>query len=181
MSVLNVDYTNSQILIYDLDGNHLLDTKITSYDKVSKQIEVAVMPRELKVNDECKLFILTAPMPCEYQGKIKKVGGMFSIAMFQGQIKENRIAARYKVNTPATIDTYVSKGQHYPLLSPIKVRLINISTSGVRFRAPFYSLTDGDTFRINMNISGGNKSLIAEGVNHLDNEPEHSDYGCRFV
>lgn len=181
MSVLAIDYTNTQVLIYDLEGNHLHDTMIVWHNKVEKQIQVAVMPPGFKANDECKLFIMTSPAPCEYMGKVKKVGGMFTFALFQGHVKEDRAATRYKVNTPATISTYFSDGKSFDLLKPISVTLINISTSGVRFRAPFYTLNDGDRFRINMTISGANKSLIAESLNHLDDEPAHSDYGCRFV
>lgn len=180
-SVLTTDYTGSNVFIYDLEGNHIVNTRITSHDKVAKQIEVAVMPSQLKVNDECKLFILTSPTPCEYQGKVKKFGGVYSFAMFQGQIKENRVAARYKVNTPAMLNAYISDGKQYELLNPITVTLINISTSGVRFRAPYYSLTEGDKFRIKMTISGSEKSLIAETINHLDNKTEATDYGCRFI
>ena len=178
---LNVDYTDHSILIYDMDGNHLVDTVVKEHDKADKQIRVGSMPASLKANDDCKLLILTSPTPCEYQGKVKKVGGAFFIAMFQGQLKENRTATRYAVNTPALIDIFVVDGQQYKLLNPVKVVLKNISTSGVRFLAPFYTFNDRDKFRMHMTISGSKKQLIAEVMNHLDNEPISTDYGCRFV
>lgn len=180
-SALTNDYTKSQVFIYDMEGNHLVNTIVISHDKVDKQIQVANMPSSLKVNDECRLFILTSPTPCEYVGKVRKFAGITSFAMFQGVVKENRAATRYKVNTPAVLNAYVHEGKVYPVLKPINVTLINISTSGVRFRAPYYTLNEGDFFRINMVVSGSNKSLIAETINHLDhNQCEYSDYGCHF-
>jgi len=181
MVALNVDYSDHSVLIYDMDGNHLVNTVVREHDKAEKQIRVNSMPASLKANDDCKLLILTSPAPCEYQGKVKKIGGAFYIAMFQGQMKENRTASRFAVNTPAIIDVCVIEGQQYKLHSPIKVILKNISTSGVRFAAPFHAFNDRDKFRMHMTISGAKKQLIAEVMNHLDNEPKATDYGCRFV
>ncbi|MCL2079606.1 MAG: PilZ domain-containing protein [Oscillospiraceae bacterium] len=181
MSVLAADYSGQTILIYDMDGNHLIDTVVLTHNKTEKQLYVKNMPPRLKVNEDCKLLIMTSPAPCEYVGKVKKVGGELYLALFQGQVKETRAATRYKVNTPAAIDLYICEGQEYKLYSPVKVSLLNISTSGVRFRAPFYSLNDGDQFRINMTIKGNKKSLVAETINHLDNETATTDYGCRFI
>ena len=181
MSVLLQNYTDYQVLIYDLDGNLLIETVVTSHEKLERQIQVAIMPPKLKVNDDCRLLILTSPAPCEFLGKIKRFGGMYTIALFRGQVKENRAAARYKVSAPATIYSYLYNMQSYELHTGIKVKLINISTSGLRFRAPFNALTDGDLFRINMVVSDMNKSMNVEVLNHLDDKPDSSDYGGRFI
>jgi len=164
-----------------MDGNHLVNTVVKEHDKAEKQIRVGSMHASLTANTDCKLLILTSPTPCEYQGKVKKIGGAFYIAMFQGQLKENRTASRFAVNTPAIIDITVIEGQQYKLLSPVKVILKNISTSGVRFAAPFNTFNDRDKFRMHMTISGAKKQLFAEVMNHLDSPPASSDYGCRFV
>ena len=178
---LSADYSDHSVLLYDMEGNHLVNTVVREHNKAEKQIRVATLPATLKANDDCKLLILTTPTPCEYQGKIKKIGGAFYIAMFQGQLKENRTASRFNVNTPALIDIFVVDDQQYKLLKPVKVVLKNISTSGVRFLAPFYSFNDRDKFRMHMTISGAKKQLLAEVMNHLDNAPVSTDYGCRFI
>jgi hypothetical protein len=180
MPVLSGDHTGNTVLIYDSNGNHLSDSVITSYSKAEQQIQLRRMPKELKVNDDCKLLVLSLPTPCEYLGKVRKSAGSFYIALFQGQEKESRAASRYPVNTPALIDTLIVEGKHYKLHTPVDVVLINISTSGVRFRAPFFSLNDGHVFHMHMVISGSKKQLIAQVLNHLDNEPASSDYGCCF-
>ena len=181
MAALAGNFTDHSVFIYDAFGNHLINTTVTNHDRDSKQMQVSEMPNELKVNDNCKLLILASPTPCEFQGKVKKVGGNKYIAMFQGHEVENRGAARYSVNTPAVINTFISEGQPYLLHTPVKVVLLNISTTGVRFRAPYYSFQVGDKFKMHMTISNSRKELTAEVINHVDNEPHSSDYGCRFV
>ncbi|MDR2571269.1 MAG: PilZ domain-containing protein [Oscillospiraceae bacterium] len=181
MSVLGNVYTDCTVFIYDAHGNHLVDTSIRNHDRQTQQIEVRIMPAELKVNDTCKLLILSSPSPCEYHGKVKKEGGKQYIAMFQGQEKESRASARYPVNTPALIDALIVDEETHSLQSPIKVALINISTTGVRFRAPFYTFEDEDEFRMHLIISNNQKEIIAKVINHVDTKQTHSDYGCSFL
>jgi hypothetical protein len=181
MAVLGGDHTGNTVLIYDSSGNHLGDTVITSYSKAEQHIQVRRMPKDLKVNDDCKLLILSTPAPREYLGKLRKTAGLQYIALFQGQEKESRGATRYSVNTPALIDELIVDNKPFPLHTPVKLILLNISTSGVRFRAPYFSLNDGHVFKMHMVISGSAKTLIAQVLNHVDNEPASSDYGCRFV
>ena len=178
---LGSDFTDYTVLIYDVDGNHLIDTVVTSHDRNQQQIQVSIMPEELKANDDCKLLILSSPIPCEYRGKVKKSGGSLFIAMFYGQEKESRGAARYAVSTPALIDALIVDGQTHPLQNLIKVVLINVSTNGVRFRAPYYSFEVGDKFTMHFAVSNSTKSLSAVVVNNVDNGTTSSDYGCRFI
>jgi len=181
MSVLAGDFTDCSVLIYDTDGNHLSSSIIKEHNKGERQIRINLMPGELSVNDDCKLLILSSPTPCEFLGKVKRVGGTFFIAMFQGQEKENRGATRYSVNTTALIDALIIDDLPYNLQTPVKVTLINISTSGVRFRAPYYSLEVEDIFQMHLVISNSKKRITAEVINNTDHETKSSDYGCRFL
>jgi len=181
MAAIGGDFTDYTVLVYDANGNHLVDTVVISHDRNDQQIQLAIMPEELKVNDNCKLLILSSPIPCEYQGRVKKIGGNFFIAMFYGQEKESRGSTRYSVSTPALIDALIVDGKPYPLQNLIKVVLINVSTNGVRFRAPYYSFEIGDQFQMHFAVSNSTKKLTAVIVNNVDNGTTSSDYGCRFV
>lgn len=178
---LSSDFTDCTVFIYDMNDNHLSSPAIIDYDKSEQRIKISAIPKELKVNDNCRLFILSSPSPYEFHGKLKREGSNYFIAMFQGQEKDNRRAARYKVDTPALIDNLIIDGKAYSLQTPIRVKLINISTGGVRFRAPFYSLESGDNFQMHLSISNNKKTIVAEVTNCIDNEPESSDYGCFFL
>ena len=181
MSALGSDFTDNTIFIYDTSGIHLKDTSVTSHDRRTQHIQVGAMPAELKINDNCKLLIMSSPAPCEFLGKVKREGGNLYIAMFQGQEKESRGATRYPVTTPAMIDSFIVDNQEHPLQNPIHVVLINISTTGVRFRAPYYSFEEGDVFRMHLVISNNKRRITAEVNNYVDEELKHSDYGCRFL
>lgn len=175
------DYTGCSILIYDLAGNHLGNTVITYYEKNSLRIEIQSTPSALNAGDLCKLLILSAPAPYEYFGRVLKENSTRAIAMYKGQEKESRGATRYKVSLPAFIENLICDGRAYPLYKPLTVLLLNISKSGVRFRAPFYALSDGDRFQMKMKISDNEKMLIADVTNHVDNGSETSEYGCHFL
>ena len=181
MAGLRKDHTGNTVLIYDSYGNHIKDTVVASHDKVEQHMQVRSMPAELNVNDDCRLFILTSPKPYEYQGKVRKIAGKLHIALFQGHEMENRAATRYSVNTQAIIDALFVDGKLYKLHTEIEVELINISTGGVRFRAPLFSFNVGNTFQMHLVISGNRKELITQVLNHVDKEPDSSDYGCRFL
>jgi len=181
MSVLTGDFTGCSVLIYNTDGNHLISTHIREHDREDQHIKLNLMPDELSVNDNCKVFVLSSPTPCEFLGKVKKLGGNTTIAMFQGQEKENRGSTRYAVSTPAGIESLVIDGKSYNLQNPVEVTLINISTSGVRFRAPYYSFIVGDVFIMNLVISNSKKIVTAKVVNCVEKLNVSSDYGCRFM
>jgi len=181
MSVLAGDFTGNSVLIYNTDGDHLISSHIREHDRGDHHIRLNLMPEELKANDNCKVFILSSPTPCEFLGRVKKIGGSMMIAMFQGQEKENRGATRYTVSTPADIEALVIDEKAYSLQNPVKVTLLNISTSGVRFRAPFYSFESDDIFIMTLVISNSKKVVTAKVVNHADKEKVSSDYGCSFM
>ena len=181
MAALGSIYKDHTVLIYDTNNNHLTTTVVTEHDKASQLIQVRKMPKGLEINDDCKLLIMSSPTPCEYLGRVRKVGGIVTIAMFQGQEKENRGAARYPITAYAKIDALVIDGNSHTLQTPVNVALINISTSGVRFRAPYYSLVTGDTFMMHMVISNNKKRITTEVLNYVDNGQVSSDYGCRFL
>jgi len=178
---LGGNHTDHTVLIYDSNDNHLINTVVTDHDRAAKQLQVEIMPEELKVNDNCRLLVLTTPTPCEYRGKVKKEGGSLLIAMFQGKVKESREATRFKVNTPAIVDTLIVDDKPFPLHKPVVVRLINISTGGVRFRAPYHSFSDQDVFQMHLEISNVKKKLTVQVINNVDHENVTSDYGCRFL
>jgi len=181
MSALSGDYTGCSVLIYDMQGNNLIDTRVTYYDKQSLRIMVKESPPYLKVGDTCKLLILSSPCPCEFMGRIKKETQTNYIALYQGKEKEERGATRYKVSYPAVIENLVYDGKAYPLHKSLEVALINVSKSGTRFRAPCSALLDCDRFQMRMKIGGDDKLLIADVVNHTDKDDGTSEYGCKFL
>jgi len=181
MAALSSDFTDHTVLVYDTYGNYLNSSVVTSHDREARQVELEKLPEELNANENCKLIILSSPTPCEFQGKVKKLGAGFYIALFQGQERESREAPRYPVATPALITAHIIDDQVYGIQTPIKVKLINISTTGIRFSAPYYSFDHGDLFQMDLFIGKTQKKVTAKVVNNVDNNDDTSDYGCRFL
>ena len=181
MTSLSSDFTGCPVLIYDNDGERLGNTVITSYNRTSLRIEVKDTPQSLDAGCTCKLLILSSPSPCEFCGRVNKDGNKKIIAMYFGHEVENRGSTRYKVSFPGAIENLICDGKAYPLHTPLQVRLMNISQSGVRFRTPYYSLIDGDRFQMRIEINNSAKLLIADVVNHVDRDNDSSEYGCRFL
>jgi len=181
MVTLSGDYTDCPILIYDMNNNQLGSTVVTNHDKKALRIEVRQVPESLNSGDGCRLLILTTPAPCEYQGRIVREGAGKVIALHHGREKESRSDTRYKVSFPALIENLVCDDKAYILHTPLEVELVNVSKSGMRLRAPFYSLLNKDVFQIRMKISGQEKLLIAKVTNYMDKNTKTSEYGCRFL
>jgi len=181
MKSLNSDYTGCSIFIYDESGNQLCRTLVTYYNRRILRIEVEDPPSGLDAGDGCRLLILTAPKPCEYRGRIIRVGRRKPIAMYGGKELENRCETRYRIKLPATIENYICDSSAYPMRLPLKVELINISKGGARILAPYNALSEGDRFLMRMGVSGRDKVLIAEVRNHIDLGDKASEYGCKFL
>ena len=181
MAVLGGDYTGCTILVYDTSGNHLGSTTVTQYDKAALRIEIREFPPALRTGDRCNLLILTSPTPCEYSGRVSVDGKRHTLALFMGKEHENRAFERYKVSCSAVVENYISGNKAYPLLAPLEIKVINISKSGLRFRAASYTVCDGDRFQVRIKINDNNKLLIIEAVNHLDTAQGTTEYGCRFL
>jgi len=181
MSALSSDYTGCSVMLYDTLGKHLSNTKVISYNKNTLRIEVQETPSSLSIGLTCRLLILSSPAPCEYQGRVLKEGAKLIIALHHGLEKENRGTTRYKIHSPSLIEHLICAGRAYPLHTPLAVELINISKSGVRFRAPLNSLSDGDRFQMSIKINDNEKVLISEVTNHTDKEAGYAEYGCHFL
>jgi len=181
MAALASDFTGHTILVYNTEGTHLVSTFVTAHDRDSRQVFLESMPNELKINENCRLIILTSPTPCEFLGRVKKLGGNRYIALFQGQEKESRETLRYSVNNPALITAFLENGEPYRIQTPIKVVLINISTTGIRFRAPYYSFEIGDEFQMDLFIGSKQKKITAKVINSVDQSSNTSEYGCHFL
>jgi len=184
MASLGGDHTGCSVLIYDPEGHHLGNTIVTSHDRRTLRVEVEQMPAALDVGKLCRLLILSSPSPCEYQGRIVGEGARRVVALFQGREKENRASVRYRVNYSAHIENLICDNRACPLHTPLEVAIINISKSGMRIRAPFNSLLNGDIFQIRMKLSSNEKLLIAVVTNHKDHSGKRTDmseYGCRFL
>ena len=182
MAAQGYDYLNCPVLVYCEEGDYLVRTVIINFDKGSMQIQLETMPGTLEIGDNCKLLILTEPSPQEYLGRVRTTFWGKSVALYKGRQKEDRGATRYKVSFKARVEYLVNDGRAEALETPLEIKLVNISTTGMRFLAPLKALRNGDKFQTRVTIGSDLKLLIAEVVNHREDEDsEIAEYGCRFL
>ena len=180
MAALSGDYNGCSVFIYDEAGALLVKTTVTYHNKREMSIEVKEAP-QLRIGESCRVFIMSSPTPCDYQGRINRRGMKKNIALHHGKERESRGAVRYKIKIPAQIENLICDFKAYRLHTPLDVETMNISKSGVRILAPFNSLSDGDRFQLRMKIIGGEKVMIADVTNHIDIGSVNSEYGCRLL
>jgi hypothetical protein len=175
------DYIGCSVFFYDEEGATLSCATVVSHNKIDMRIQLDEIPEVLKTGDMCRLLILADPVPREYHGRIRFDFGTKYVALFRGKDKESRGAARYKVNFAANIEKLIYNGKEYDLYEPVEVRLINISTSGMRFSAKPNTININDRFKTTISFDDNKKTLYAEVVNVREVENSHMEYGCRFL
>jgi len=175
------NYAGCAVLLFDDEGNTIGSTRVTHNDNEMLRMQVQVMPSELDVGSTCRLLVFTDPLPCEYQGKIVVDGVKKVIALYQGRTRDKRSEHRAAIAVPAQIESLTYSGKDYPLHTPIKVTLVNVSKGGMRFSAPSDTSTVGNKFKARVSISNTEKIVSAQVVNLVNHETKPSQYGCRFL
>lgn len=181
--IIAKNYKGCRIFIHDENGSEIAHTTITEYDSDYMR---ATIPCVLNIENTefVSVLIITNEGIHEYLGKILKplFNSLSSqIALFKGQLKkEVRNAKRYSINTTAQIQSLVIRSNPAPLLNPLNVSILNLSSSGSLIRAT------PDCFRMNsvleMKLSlGSNLTTIYGQIVRINNVDQTvTDYGCKF-
>jgi hypothetical protein len=176
-----IEYIGCSVFVYDEDGTSLLRATVVGHDKKEMRIQLDEMPEKFQIGDMCRLLIMSEPSPREYHGRIRSDFGEKYIALFRGKDKESRGATRYNVNHSANIEKLVYNGKEFGLHKPVEVSLINISTSGMRFRAKVNTINQNDRFKTTISFDDNEKTLYAQVVNMREIDNDIAEYGCRFL
>ena len=174
------NYVDCAVLIHNQNGELLSKTKVTDYDRKNKMIKVEQMPTPGN-NEILKLFILSQPSPCEYKGRVVRIGRDKEIALFGGEEKELRQAVRYKVNFPAQIIGVVEQGELKPAKPPIDIKIIDISTHGFKFFDKMHDWHDGDLLHVQLLMGETHKEWVVKVVRLNSIDDAEIEYGCRFL
>ena len=181
MSTVDIKYVGSPALFYNDEGENIFRSTITEYDKKENSITVEELPPDIKVGGSCKLLILTNPVPQECLGRIKNDAGKLVIAIYKGHEKEQRGSVRYKVDFLGSIEKLIYDRSSYDLLSPVVVKILNLSSTGMRINAKPYTILNGDRFLIRIFVNVDVKIMVAQVMNSKEVDSENAEYGCRFL
>ena len=177
---LGSDFTNHAVIIYDNGGNIVAETVVVDCDRALSIIGVEVQ-FDLRAGDTVQLVIFTEPVPCSFQGKLMaRLQGIQRISLNSGHLKEDRQAARHKIDAPAIIES-VMRDNELVAADAFTVKLMNISQSGVRFIGVPGKLRIEDQVQMKLMRGTVDHTLIAEVVNSKDTGRGYLEYGCRFL
>lgn len=174
------NFNGCRAIIYNEEGEQLDSVTIWEHDVKENSIEVQNTPA-LTVDERCRVLILTDPIPYISQGSIHMGTSSKIIRLFKGDSKENRQAARYKVDIPASIEGLVYNNTTYPLHNDVDVTVVSISKSGVRFLGKPNTAGVGDWLQLRLKVEGMNKAFTVKVARCKDRDEGHSEYGCRLL
>jgi hypothetical protein len=174
------NFTGCTVLIYDESGKQLAATKIWEHETKENAIGIEDFP-QLIPDEKYDLFILAYPSPYTCKGKVTVRGFTKYILLFKGKNSEYRKQTRYPVDYEAEITGMIYDDVPYEMLAPVKIRLVNISKGGIRFKGKYNILMTGDYFRFCMRIDNTDKLLVARVVRRVDHGKNESEYSCQLV
>lgn len=177
------DYQGCRIFIHDKNGKDVACTTITEHKKDFMIITVNGIFNELINNDYVTLLIITSSNVYEYRGTLRgtsHVAGTMDFALYKGHVKKTRAATRYPINTNANVKHLVIKTNLYPLLNPIKVFIVNLSTSGALIRAKQNCFAMNAVIEIELIINGNTTMIYGRIVRIVNIDSTTSEYGCEF-
>lgn len=177
---LNDNYSGCTVLIYDENGDYHSTTQVAEHDKSRMLLTPERMP-DIHEGVEIRLFILSHPMPCEYKGRIVRIGSRREIALFSGMETEHRQAVRHKVDMTAQIEGITKNGVVVQQGTPIDVHILNISLTGLRMQAAPNNLEQDSEFHLRLRIGDNDQIITAQVLNIRQAEDGHEEYGCRII
>ena len=179
-AALRSDYTGRNVLIYDSNGKLLCETSITEHDRNSMQIKVKQLP-DTGSSENLKLLVMSQPAPSDFQGRVVRIGKDKEIALYNGKERELRGSTRYQVDVVSKIENYVENNVFRPADPVVSIRLINISTSGLKFVSADQSLQTGQAFQIRMQIGQQEQLIVAQIVHFHVDATGTANYGCKIL
>jgi len=180
---LTEDFQGCEVIIFNDEGDHIIKTVITMYDKRARALRIQEELRDIKKGDRLNILIT-------YQGGVSEFSGtaggtinfLREIFLFNVRRREGRGATRHPINTPAVIKNLYDGRELVPLPSPLDVTLLDISKTGILIKAPVGHFGLGDTLELHINIKDKDRETIIY-VTVMRTEPidiYESHFGCKY-
>ncbi len=174
------NYKGSRVKIINSDTlEEIYDGKILDYDNRSQIIYI----NRVKQFNKCKVRIITDVGVAQFDGNFRngRNHDEISIALFNGNEKEERVAKRYDLNAFGQIKTVIIDNQEVDLRQILDCEVLNISETGVlvRCKRPCFDLNM--TFRLEISMRDTITKMKCFVVRLREHEQDINEYGCRFI
>ncbi|MEG0542076.1 MAG: PilZ domain-containing protein [Angelakisella sp.] len=157
---------------------------ITGHNREYMTISVHGHFRAAETNEFVTVLILTKDGVHEYSGKMRRSTAesqTAEIGLFKGRVKEDRAAKRYDINAPATVENLILESGKMALRSPVKVTLVNLSTTGALLQATPDCFAMDSVVEIKLGITSSLSTMHGKIVRVRSLNTTCAEYGCRLV
>ena len=180
--ILEKDLRGRRIIIKSLDDQKLIaDTGISNYDAENSIVRVSAADVPDRKCEQINALIFGNESLYEYVGSIRKtvIANEIEILLGKSREKEDRSQSRYKISMTALISNMFITGWNITLRKPIEVETINISSSGILFRADAGSFYIGSEFMLSLEIEERAMNFKCEVVRIQNSTIRTEEYGCK--
>ncbi|MEG2074248.1 MAG: hypothetical protein RRY54_05745, partial [Angelakisella sp.] len=130
--VISGNYKGCHAFVHYANDKAVTDATIVSHNKEYMTVSLRGNFKSAENNEFVSVLIVVNDTVHEYRGKLRRSPidiTSAEIALFKGQLKENRSAKRYTLNVPAVVNCIVTDHGKLPLKNAAEVSLVNLSTT----------------------------------------------------
>lgn len=178
-------YVGCRTFIYDENGDEIIKTHITEHGKDDMTITVKGAINPEKSDAPVTVLIISDEGIYEYSGRVRKFASSYmetKIGLFGGcEKKDTRESKRYPINMPASVKSLMINEEAIPLLNPLSVSVLNLSTSGALIKASADCFTKDSIIQMLVDINGHATNIYGRIVRVKEVDASTAEYGCQFV
>jgi hypothetical protein len=179
---VKTSFVDCPVIIYGDDNEYITKAIIAEHYTDDMIIRVSDELKNLEVNTQLDLIILHPASTNKYKGITRKVrGGMREIALFNEVKRGARSGSRHTLNAPAFIKSTLEDTKRKVLPEPLKITIVDISTTGVFIKSPKYRFKAGDVLEIEMTIQNRASLLYGKIIRTQADDDGLAGFGCKFV
>lgn len=175
------DLRNKRVIISSLiPPQTLADTLVKSFDKLNNAITVSVAGLTPDRFPKVAALIFTSKGVFDCMGTVKTghMAGEVVISLYKSEEKNDRAAVRYDVNMFGVLNEFTRDKS--VITRSFAVNIINMSSSGILFRAPAGNLKVNDVVKITSVAKGQRLAMTGEIVRKQNTTIQSEEYGCRL-
>ena len=170
------------ILIYDKKRNLIAETIVTGYGKEEMYIEVSEGLENTLPGTLLRLLILHPDSVSEFSGKLTSIRqGIYEISIHGQRKREARNSPRFLVRLDATVRNFVVDSKAVRIRNPIKVKIMNISSTGISLQSKDLHLSKGVMLSVEFTLLGKSTMILCKVIREPSGDDEPHSFGCQII
>lgn len=181
--MLEKEIKNHRIIIKDADSNQTIaDTAVIRYNSSVNSVIISAKSIPAKRSYRIYAFIFAESYLYKCNGTIREMTRGDEIEVFLGKYEtmEDRHAVRYSLVLEGIVEGGYIDGKETMFPSPLPVRTVNMSSTGILIRADDGCFQKGGRYALLLKTNIGELKMQCEVVRITNSDGVTADYGCRI-